>query len=144
MKLTWDVFHKVDNDHFSNRENDLLLKKPTLYRAFNQLSRQIFKDVPEACDSIINAKERELLVLQDQFNTYQALVDFMLADKESFTLSGLDLREHPRCQGKVVQAQRNSSLVVRQCNELCTLKNASYERIKELEDEMSTIVQRSI
>jgi hypothetical protein len=53
MKLSREVIHRVDNDQYSIRENDLLLKRPTLYRAFNQLNRQPFKDVPEACDSIV-------------------------------------------------------------------------------------------
>jgi hypothetical protein len=65
MKLTWDVIHRVDNDFFSIRENDLLLKKPSLCRAFNQLNRQPFKDVPEACDSIISTKRKELKVLDE-------------------------------------------------------------------------------
>jgi hypothetical protein len=70
MELSWDVFHRVHNDHFSNRENDLLLKRPTLYRAFNQLNRQPFKDMSAACDSIISAKQKELKVLDEQFNMY--------------------------------------------------------------------------
>jgi hypothetical protein len=75
---------------------------------------------------------------------YQSLIDFLLADADSYTLRAVDCRDHPRCQGKIVQAPRDSNIVVRRCNELCALKNVSYERIKELEDEMSKIVQRSI
>jgi len=75
---------------------------------------------------------------------YQALIDFVVADEDSYTLRAIDCREHARCQGRIIQTRRNSHLVVRWCNELCTLKNASYERIKELEDDMSKIVQRSI
>ena len=30
---------RVDHDQYSVRENDLLLKKPTLYRAFSQVNR---------------------------------------------------------------------------------------------------------
>jgi hypothetical protein len=36
-----------------------------LFRAFNQLNRQPFKDVPEACDSIIKTKQKELKVLDE-------------------------------------------------------------------------------
>ena len=68
--MSRDVIHMVDNDQYSIRENDLLLKRPTLYRAFNQLNRQPFKDVPPACDSIISAKQKELKILDEQLNMY--------------------------------------------------------------------------
>ena len=102
MKLSRDVIHIVDNEQYSIRENDLLLKRPTLYRAFNQLNRQPYIDVPEACDSIIYSKQKELQVLQDQLLMYQSLIDFVLADEDSFTLRAADCREHSRCQGRII------------------------------------------
>ena len=68
--MSRDVIHMVDNDQYSIRENDLLLKRPTLYRAFKQLNRQPFKDVAAACDSIISAKQKELKILDEQLNLY--------------------------------------------------------------------------
>ena len=124
--------------------SQLRFSKPTMYFSLYRLkSESPSLTLPEACCSLIQMKTEEIRLLEVQIPLIKKLLDYVIKDEGSYDTKDLDPKCH-RCQGQIIGSHLRGTVLTRKCNLLCALTDAAYLRLKDIEGDISIIVNRII
>lgn len=80
-------------------------------------------------------------MLNQQIPLVKKLLDHVIKDENSYNTKGLDPMFH-RCQGLILGSHLRGAVLSRKCNSLCALTDAAHSRLKDIEGEISILVNR--
>ena len=137
-----EFFSMVQYVAEDTNSSQLRLPKPTLYFSLFRIESEApSQTLPEGCQSLIEMKTSEIEMLEKQIPLVKKLLDYVIQDEKSYTTQDLDPVYH-RCQARILHSHLRGAVLSRRCNCLCALTDAAYFRLKDIEGDISNLVNR--